>query len=191
MNGEKPREPEPQQKTYKEPQQPEIKSASEEIKPRKKRTTDLAPEGVLGLEDKEEMAILRKQIEEIEKKEQLEAQQRTLLKLQKTGLSFLIFGGWSGKIEEIPGYGEDYYPRDIDVFLDQEQLKEWQKFFEDNNFSTKKLEDKLLITDQETGASLDAHLIVESPRKDQWIEEVSHGTFYFPKEGFKTKQYGD
>ncbi len=49
--------------------------------------------------------------------EKLEKQKRTLEKLSRSGLTFLIFGGWSGKIQEVPGYGEDYYPRDIDIFV--------------------------------------------------------------------------
>ncbi len=55
----------------------------------------------------------------------------------------------------------------------------------------KKLEDKLEVTDEETGAKLDVHLIEESPEKDRWIENTSRDTFYFPKEGFTTMPFQD
>ena len=117
--------------------------------------------------------------------ERVERQKKTLSKIGRSGLPFLIFGGWAGKIQG--AYSADYYPRDIDIYINQKQLNDWQKFFETNNFSSQKEEDKIIFTDQETGASIDAHLMQDT--SDSYVEKVSHGTFRLPKEAFETKEF--
>ncbi len=127
--------------------------------------------------------------EENIKQERLEAQQKTLSKLEKSGLSFLVFGGWAGKIEGV--YDDDYYPQDIDIFINQNQWEEWQKFLEKNSFSVEMESNKARIKDGKTGAFVDGHFVKEDATGNFYIEEASHGTFHLPKIGFKKKELGE
>lgn len=127
-----------------------------------------------------------------QKKEKLESQKKTLTRLGKSGLNFIIFGSWAGKIEGV--YGDDCYPNDIDILIDQHQWDEWNKFLDINKFSIKDIREqsgKLQIIDKETGAFIDGHLIQESADTNYYIEQVPYGTFQFPKTGFETKLVGE
>jgi len=121
--------------------------------------------------------------EKDEKMEKLRSQQETLSRLGKSSLDFYIFGGWAGKIEG--AYGDDYYPSDIDIYIDQYQLEDWKRFFDSENFSIKEQDDKLQIVDQKTGAYIDGHLFKDE--KGHYVEQTSYGTFQLPKTGFEKK----
>lgn len=120
-------------------------------------------------------------------KERFEKQKKTLMKLMNSGLNFLLFGGWAGKVDGV--YEEDYYPRDIDIYIDNKQLEDWKKFFETSNFQTQEMENKIIFTDLETGASVDTHLIEDSKEDDTYIEKTSREIFHLPKEAFEVKQF--
>lgn len=133
---------------------------------------------------KAEFEERKKEMEEqLEKR--TESQRQFLVEAQKSGLPFILTGGWAAKIEE--AFGDKYNPRDIDMFLKTEDWAKWEEFLKSSSFGIEDMKDLSKKVCRRENIAIDMHFLEEQEK--HYTETAPHGTFFFPKEGFDTQQW--
>jgi len=121
--------------------------------------------------------------EQLEKR--TESQKKFLLEAQKSGLPFILTGGWAAKIEEV--FEDKYNPRDIDMFSKTEDWTKWEEFLKSSGFEIEDIKDLSKKVCRRENIAVDMHFLEEQEK--HYTETALHGTFFYPKEGFKTQQW--
>jgi len=110
-------------------------------------------------------------------KEKREEEKKIIDELINSGLPFVLRGSWAGEIiSAIPSRHKD-----IDIYVERKNWDKVEKFLKEKNFEIEEVEKNKRII-RKGKVCLDCHLWEE--KENQYIEETSYGTFYFPKEGF-------
>lgn len=111
--------------------------------------------------------------------EREQAQEVALEGMISSGQSMILSGGWAAKIEGV--FGDDYHPRDIDIFIPAQRWPEWEQYFASQGLATSEVAPGKKAAEKGKVA-VDCHMTREEG--EFLIDEQPQGTFYFPKEGF-------